>query len=156
MEKNYENILLETFDGETLEGNAWLYDKNRLSELFNDTSVYFIVMEDTTDVSGTKKDRLFINKDLIIWAAPREVKHTAHTIYTDNTEYVEISVRTVEGRTIEGKVNMQVFRNLDDMLRYTSLAPFVILINAHDSQGNFHHTLFINKGSIMQIEVILP
>jgi hypothetical protein len=113
-------------------------------------------MEDTTDVSGMKKDRVFINKDLIVWAAPKEVKHTAHTIYTDNTEYVEISVRTVEGRTIEGKVNMQVFRTLDDMLRYTSLAPFVILINAHDSQENFHHTLFINKGSIMQIEVILP
>lgn len=156
MEKNYENILLETFDGATLEGNAWLYDKNRLSELFNDTSIYFIVMEDTTDVSGMKKDRVFVNKDLIIWAAPREVKHTAHTIYTDNTEYVEISVRTVEGRTIEGKVNMQVFRNLDDMLRYTSLAPFVILINAHDGKGDFHHTLFINKGSIIQIETVLP
>jgi len=81
MEKNYENILLETFDGAILEGNAWLYDKNRLSELFNDTSVYFIVMEDTTDVSGMKKDRVFINKDLIVWAAPKEVKHTAHTIY---------------------------------------------------------------------------
>lgn len=152
MEHNYENISIETFDGTIVDGNALLYDKNRLSDLFNDSSIYFIVLENTIDDSGIKKDRLFLNKDLITWAAPSDVKHTAQANYIDNAEYVEISIKTIEGDIIDGKVNLQVFRNLDDMLRYTSLAPFVILINAHDSRGNFHHTLFVNKTAIVQIE----
>ncbi len=156
MEKHYESISIETYDGTIINGNALLYDKNRLSELFNDSSIYFIVMENTTDNSGIKKDRLFINKDRIIWAAPRDVKHTNHTRYIDNTEYVEISIKTTEGDILAGKVNLQVFRNLDDMLRYTSLEPFIILINAHDSTDNFYHTLFVNKTTVIQVEGVLP
>ncbi len=156
MEKHYESISIETYDGTIIHGNALLYDKNRLSELFNDGSVYFIVMENTTDNSGIKKDRLFINKDRIIWAAPKDVRHTNHARYTDNTEYVEISIKTTEGDILAGKVNLQVFRNLDDMLRYTSLEPFIILINAHDSTDNFYHTLFVNKTTVIQVEGVLP
>jgi len=156
MEKNYEYVSIETCDGTILDGDALLYDKNRLSELFNDASIYFIVMENTIDDSGTKKDKLFINKDLIVWAAPRDVRHTNQDSYIDNKEYVEISIKTIDGLIINGKVNLQIFRNLDEMLRYTSLAPFVVLINTHDNRGNFHHTLFMNKTAIIQIEVGIP
>lgn len=156
MERNYEYVSIETCDGTILDGNAYLYDKNRLSELFNDPSIYFIVMEKTIDDSGTKKDKVFINKDLIVWAAPRDVRHTDQESYIENKEYVEISIKTIDGLVISGKVNLQIFRNLDDMLRYTSLAPFVVLINTHDNRGNFHHTLFMNKTAIIQIEGGIP
>jgi len=156
MEKYYEYVSIETFDGTILDGNALMYDKSRLSELFNDSSIYFIVMENTIDDSETKKDKLFINKDLIIWAAPRDVKHTTQESYIENKEYVEISIKTIDGVILNGKVNLQVFRNLDDMLRYTSLAPFVILINTHDNRGNFRHTLFLNKTAIVQVEGGIP
>jgi hypothetical protein len=152
MENNYEYVSIETCDGTILDGNAFLYDKNRLSEIFNDATIYFIVLENTIDDAGTKKNKLFINKDLIIWAAPREVRHSTEETYVENKEYVEISIKTIDNLIISGKVNLQIFRNLDDMLRYTSLAPFVVLINTHDNRGNFHHTLFLNKTAIIQIE----
>jgi hypothetical protein len=152
MEKNYESISIKTVEEKIVDGNALIYGKSRVSELFTDNSIYFIVMEETIDDLGTRRDKLFINKDLVIWVEPKDVKQTTQKAYLDNIRYIEISIKTVEGVIVDGKVNLQAFGSLDDMLRYTSPAPFVILIDAHDSKGNFHHTLFVNKKSIIQIE----
>ena len=152
MEKRYEVAAVQMTDGTVIYGNVFLHDKNRLSDLFNDGSIYFIVMENAVNNRGVKKDKIFLNKEQIIWAAPKDVRHSAQRGYVDNTEYVEILIRTVKGDKIDGRINLQVFRNLDDMLRYTSHATFVILINAQVGSGDLHHTLIINKTSIFQIE----
>jgi hypothetical protein len=152
MDQYLEYISVGTYDGAIIEGNALLYNKGRLSEIFNDTYFRFIVMDNTIDDSGRKKDRIFLNKDLIIWATPRDVKHNAQNTSFSATEYVEVSIKTIKNVIIRGRVNLQVFSNIYDMLRFTSMAPFIVLISAQDSNGGEHHTLFVNKASIIHIE----
>ena len=152
MEEKQEYLSVGTYDGAIIEGTALLYDKNRLSELFNDETTRFIVMENATDDSGRKKGRIFLNKDLITWAAPREVKHSSQNDSYSATEYVEVYMKTIKNVFIEGRVNLQVYDSIFDMLRYTGTAPFMVLINARDTNGELHHTLFVNKASIIQIE----
>jgi len=153
MDQHQEYISVQTQDGSIVEGTALLHNKNRLSDLFNDISSSFIVMENVTDELGRRKDRVFLNKDLIIWAAPRDVKHSGDDAQLSSTEYVGVSVRTINNVTIKGSLNLQVFNSVLDMLQYTGAAPFIILINSQDTNGGFHHTLFVNKASVIQIEI---
>lgn len=147
-----EYISVGTYDGAIVEGNVLLYNKNRLSDLFNDGSFRFIVVDSAMDGTGRIKERVFLNKDLIIWATPRDIKHSAQNTSFSVTEYVEVSIKTIKNVMIKGRVNLQVFNNIYDMLRYTSMAPFIVLISAQDTTGGLHHTLFVNKASIIQIE----
>lgn len=151
MDQYLEYITVGTCDGAIIEGTAVLHNKSRLSEIFNDTSFRFIVMDDATDDSGRKYDRLFLNKDQVIWAAPRDVRQNAQSPSFSATEYVEVIVKTITNVIIKGRVNLQVFSGIYDMLRYTSTAPFIVLISAQGMRG-LHHTLFVNKASIVQIE----
>jgi hypothetical protein len=155
MDEHQEYISVQTQEGSIVEGTALLHNRNRLSELFNDISSRFIVMENITDELGRKKGRVFLNKDLIVWAAPRDVKHTGDDAQFSSTEYVSVSIKTIKDVTIKGSLNLQVFNTVFDMLQYTGIAPFVILINAQDTSGGFHHTLFVNKASVVQIEIDL-
>jgi hypothetical protein len=151
MDESREYIFLETVDGELLEGNALLY-KSRLSEIFNDNALRFIPMEDVTDASGRKKEKVYINKDMIVWAAPRDLRHSAQTTFFGATEYVEVTVNTRKDVVIRGRINLQVFSNIFDMLRYTGAAPYLVLINAENTGGELYHTLFVNKSAIIQLE----
>ncbi len=152
MERYQEHLSVGMHDGTIIEGTALLYNKSRLSELFNDDSARFIVLDDATDDAGRKKERVYINKDLIIWAAPRDVIHSSQNPLISATEYVEVLIKTIKNVVIQGRINLQVFDNVFDMLRYTGTAPFLVLINARDTNGELHHTLFVNKSSIIQIE----
>ncbi|PKN33957.1 MAG: hypothetical protein CVU61_10985 [Deltaproteobacteria bacterium HGW-Deltaproteobacteria-19] len=152
MEKYQEYLSVGTYDGAIIEGTALLYNKSRLSELFNDVTSRFIVMDDTKDDTGRKNERIFLNKDMIIWAAPKEVKHSSNNALFGATEYVEVFIKTIKNIIIEGRINLQVFDNMFDMLRYTGAAPFIVLINARDTNGELHHTLFVNKAAIIHIE----
>ncbi|NPU86263.1 MAG: hypothetical protein HPY65_17425 [Syntrophaceae bacterium] len=152
MDKYQERLSVGTYDGAIIEGTALLYNKSRLSELFNDETARFIVMDDTLDDSGRTKERIYLNKDLIIWAAPKEVKHSSQNTMFGATEYVEVFMKTIKNVIIEGRINLQVFGNIFDMLRYTGTAPFIVLINARDTNGELRHTLFVNKSAIIQIE----
>jgi len=152
MDQNKEYIHMECLDGSLFEGNALLYNKNRLSELFNDVSLRFILMDDVTDAQGRRKEGVFINKDMILWAAPKDIRHSTETTFYAATEYVEVSVKTMRDVVITGRINLQVFSNVFDMLRYTGPAPFLVLINARDTNGTVHHTLFVNKAAIVHID----
>lgn len=152
MERYQEHLSVGMYDGTLIEGTALLCNKSRLSELFNDNTARFIVLDEATDDAGGKKERVYINKDLIIWAAPRDVIHSSQNPLLSATEYVEVLIKTIKNVVIQGRINLQVFDNIFDMLRYTGTDPFLVLINARDTNGELHHTLFVNKSSIMQVE----
>jgi hypothetical protein len=146
-----EFITVGTYDGSSIEGTAQFYSSGRLSEMFNDSMTRFLVMDDVTDDAGREAEQIFLNKDLVMWVAPKELRHTTQADFPAATDYVEVSIHLMNEAVINGKVNLQVFGNIGDMLKYTSAAPFIVLINANDTKGAVHHTLFVNKSFIVKI-----
>ena len=68
---HYKLITVKTIDGSTIQGNVNISLKNRVSEIFTQTSNPFIVM--TNVVTKEAKDKtFFINKSHIVWVEPEE------------------------------------------------------------------------------------
>ena len=65
-------------------------------------------------------------------------------------EYRRISVKTIDGSTILGKVNIGIKQRVSDMFTKTD-DPFIILFDVEDSYGS-EKVFFINKKSIVWVE----
>ncbi len=68
---NYKRITVKTIDGSTIQGNINISLKNRVSEIFTQTSNPFIVMTDVLTKEATGKT-FFINKSHVVWVEPEE------------------------------------------------------------------------------------
>ena len=62
---DYRSVTIKTTDGSTINGKVNLTSKQRVSDLFTDSSSPFLIMVDAVTRDGTGKI-LFINKDHII------------------------------------------------------------------------------------------
>jgi len=67
----YRTITLKTSDGSVIQGKVNLTEKQRVSDLFTQSSSPFIVMVDVLLREGEGKT-LVINKDHIVWVEPEE------------------------------------------------------------------------------------
>ena len=68
---DYRSVTIKTTDGSTINGKVNLTSKQRVSDLFTESSSPFLIMVDAITRDGTGKI-LFVNKDHIIWAEPEE------------------------------------------------------------------------------------
>ena len=68
---DYRTITVKTSDGSTLQGKVNLPQKQRVSDLFTQSSAPFIVMVDVLLREGAGKT-LVVNKDHIIWVEPED------------------------------------------------------------------------------------
>jgi hypothetical protein len=68
---DYRSVTIKTTDGSTINGKVNLTSKQRVSDLFTESSSPFLIMVDAVTRDGTGKI-LFINKEHIIWAEPEE------------------------------------------------------------------------------------
>ncbi len=66
------------------------------------------------------------------------------------TEMRNIVIRTADGSTIRGKVNLGVKERVSDLFT-RSESPFVIVTDAHHKEGT-GKTLFVNKSHIVWAE----
>ena len=67
-------------------------------------------------------------------------------------EYRKIAVRTTDGSTILGKVNIGIKGRVSEL--FTKAAdPFIVLIDAEDREGS-GKVLFINKNNIVWVEPV--
>ena len=66
------------------------------------------------------------------------------------TEYRNITVRTTDGATISGKVNIGIKERLSDLFTKPE-KPFIILLNSEHSEGS-EKVLIINKNHIIWAE----
>lgn len=66
------------------------------------------------------------------------------------TDYRVVSIKTIEGSTVQGKVNIAPNQRVSDLLSLNK-GPFLIVVEAsfQESEGK---TLFINKDHIVWIE----
>jgi len=65
----YKSITVRTTDGSTINGKVNISPDQRVSELFTQREVSFIVMVDVVLKDAVGKTR-FINKDHIVWVEP--------------------------------------------------------------------------------------
>mgnify|MGYP001819012639 FL=1 len=65
----YRSITVRTTDGSTINGKVNISPDQRVSELFTQREVSFIVMVDVVLKDAVGKTR-FINKDHIVWVEP--------------------------------------------------------------------------------------
>jgi len=68
---DYRLITIKTTDGSTINGKVNLTSKQRVSDLFTDSSSPFLIMVDAVTRDGSGKI-LFVNKEHIVWAEPEE------------------------------------------------------------------------------------
>ncbi len=70
-QSNYRTITIMTVDGATIQGQVYIPDEERLSDIFTKSAAPFVVMvgAESRDVKGKT---LFINKKHIIWVEPEE------------------------------------------------------------------------------------
>jgi hypothetical protein len=68
----YRSITVRTTDGSTINGKVNISPDQRVSELFTQRDVAFIVMVDVVDKDAVGKTR-FINKDHIVWVEPEDL-----------------------------------------------------------------------------------
>ena len=68
---DYRSVTIKTTDGSTINGKVNLTSKQRVSDLFTESSSPFLIMVDSVTRDGSGKI-LFVNKDHIIWAEPEE------------------------------------------------------------------------------------
>ncbi len=154
-QKKIENVSLKTIDGRMIDGDVNLYGKSRVSELFVDKNTEFIEIRNTVDDNDIKKEMTFINKSAIIWVKPRDVLSTKKEEYIKSTNYQDVTLKTAEGVLIDGKLNVGINGNLANlMINEGQNKPFIIIVDAIDSNGNNHHTLFINKRTVIEIEEV--
>lgn len=69
---------------------------------------------------------------------------------TYETDYRTVTIKTIEGSTVQGKVNISPNQRVSDLLTINK-GPFLIVVDAsfHETKGK---TLFINKDHIVWIE----
>ena len=67
----YRSITVRTTDGSTINGKVNISPDQRVSELFTQKDVPFIVMVDVALKDAVGKTR-FINKDHIVWVEPED------------------------------------------------------------------------------------
>ena len=65
----YRSITVRTTDGSTINGKVNIADVDRVSDLFTQSEVPFIVMVEVTVKDAQGKTR-FVNKDHIVWVEP--------------------------------------------------------------------------------------
>ena len=68
---HYQIITIKTIDGSTIQGKVNISLKNRVSEIFTETSNPFIVMTDVITKESQNKT-FIINKSHIVWVEPEE------------------------------------------------------------------------------------
>jgi hypothetical protein len=68
---DYRSVTIKTTDGSTINGKVNLTSKQRVSDLFTESSSPFLIMVDSVTRDGSGKI-LFVNKNHIIWAEPEE------------------------------------------------------------------------------------
>ncbi len=66
------------------------------------------------------------------------------------TEYKKITLRTSDGSTMTGKVNIGIKERVSDLFTKTE-SRFIVLLNAEASSGS-GKVLFINKDHIVWVE----
>jgi hypothetical protein len=70
--------------------------------------------------------------------------------YSNMTDYRSVTLKTSDGSTINGKVNLASNQRVSDLFtRYES--PFLIVVDAVTKQGG-GKTLFVNKNHIVWVE----
>jgi hypothetical protein len=69
---------------------------------------------------------------------------------TYETDYRTVSIKTIEGSTVQGKVNISPNQRVSDLLTLHA-GPFLIVVDA-SCMGSTGKTLFINKSHIVWIE----
>ena len=69
---------------------------------------------------------------------------------TYRTEYRNITIRTTDGTTVTGKVNIGIKERVSDLFTKTE-KPFIILLNAGNKDGA-EKVLIINKNHIVWAE----
>ncbi len=67
-----------------------------------------------------------------------------------NPEYKKITIRTIDGSTIHGKVNVSPEDRVSDLFT-TKEALFIVLVDV-TSSDHTNKTLFINKNHIVWVE----
>jgi hypothetical protein len=68
----YKSITVRTTDGSTINGKVNISPDQRVSELFTQRGVPFIVMVEVVLKDAVGKTR-FINKDHIVWVEPEDI-----------------------------------------------------------------------------------
>ncbi len=68
----------------------------------------------------------------------------------NNTEYKKITIRTIDGSTIHGKVNVSPADRVSDL--FTSKEALFIVLVGVTSSDHTNKTLFINKNHIVWVE----
>jgi len=66
------------------------------------------------------------------------------------TEYRSISIKTTDGSTLQGKINIGIKERLSDLFTKTE-SPFIVLLDAEHMEGS-GKVLFINKSNIVWAE----
>ena len=67
--REYRTVNIKTADGLTFSGKLNLVHHKRISDLFNDPCIQFIVLVDVTSPEALEKT-VIINKNNIVWAEP--------------------------------------------------------------------------------------
>ncbi len=65
-------------------------------------------------------------------------------------EYKNITIRTTDGSTLLGKINIGIKERVSDLFTKTD-NPFIILLDAEHSSGS-GKILFVNKNNIVWVE----
>ena len=65
-------------------------------------------------------------------------------------QYIVITIRTTDGSTLQGKVNISTKKRVSDLFTDSS-EQFVIMVDVA-SQGGDKKTLFVNKNHIVWVE----
>ena len=70
-EKNYKTVMMRIEDGSTIVGKVNIGHRQRLSDIFRDLGEQFIILVDAKR-GDNDETVIFINKNSIIWAEPRD------------------------------------------------------------------------------------
>ncbi len=65
-------------------------------------------------------------------------------------QYIVITIRTTDGSTLQGKVNISTKKRVSDLFTDSS-EQFVVMVDV-SSQGGGKKTLFVNKNHIVWVE----
>ena len=74
----------------------------------------------------------------------------AESKHAYETDYRTVTIKTVDGLTVQGKVNILPNKRISDLLKLQQ-GHFLVVVDANYMDGN-GKTLFINKDYIVWIE----
>ncbi len=69
---------------------------------------------------------------------------------SNKPEYKTITIRTSDGRTLQGMVNLTPNKRVSDLFT-KSASPFIVIIDARSKEGE-DKTLIVNKEHIVWVE----